>query len=516
MLSRPLYSIQISIYFQIILILIIILLLYLYIFYHSHISFSNNYYLEYLNNWNLYPIISLDISYALNNYSIKSYNIPQLHLEKNINIKSGNNNNKDKSINIWKNLIIKPRIDEGESTYLEILMKNEFVYKNGTCKNDYKKCGYLDEYRILCYPVNKTCPINHIYIDKNKDVFQRNNANYVTIPFRINEVLYLHFSNDYYEGKIINQFRIDEFIKCDIKNNNNTNINNNIDNEDCIEEKYKYLDSESLNNLLEQNNLLNDDLQTKNNNNKEIKLLYSTYLTFPTNKTNLLKYIKFLKFPNLINNLKYLNDNISEVNSTRIYDSILNFILSLYILFKYIKYFKLKNFNKAYEICFPYCFILVFEIVSFINTIIFIVRLYEIKILFFSNNNFLKYESNYIIKKNLSLCIKMDIIFLIFQFIIIGLVCFIKLIPFIVKGFPRNYFINIYMNRVGNRFPNFNRFTNFNNRDYEIGSEYASTKNPSEKNDDNDDYAIDFSNVDNIIIEENVDIKNNERIVEFK
>ena len=59
----------------------------------------------------------------------------------------------------------------------------------------------------------------------------------------------------------------------------------------------------------------------------------------------------------------------------------------------------------------------------------------------------------------------MDIIFLIFQFIIIGLVCFIKLIPFIVKGFPRNYFINIYMNRVGNRFPNFNRFTNFNNRD---------------------------------------------------
>ena len=141
MLSRSLYSIQLSIYFQIIIILIIILLLYLYIFYHSHISFSNNYYLEYLNNWNLYPIISLDISYALNNFSFTIYNKPQLHLE----------TNEKKSINVWKNLIIKPRIDEGESTYLEILMKNEFIYKNGTCKNDYKKCGYLDEYRILCY-----------------------------------------------------------------------------------------------------------------------------------------------------------------------------------------------------------------------------------------------------------------------------------------------------------------------------------------------------------------------------
>jgi hypothetical protein len=503
MLSRSLYSIQLSIYFQILIILIIILLLYLYIFYHSHISFSNNYYLEYLNNWNLYPIISLDISYALNNFSFTSYNKPQLHLE----------TNEKNSINVWKNLIIKPRIDEGESTYLEILMKNEFVYKNGTCKNGYKKCGYLDEYRILCYPLDKKCPINHIYIDKNEDIIQKNNANYITIPFKIDEKFFLHFSNDYYEGKIINQFRIDEFIKCDIKNKNNTKNINNIDNEDCIEEKYNYLDSESLNNLYEQNNILNTN-QIKNNN-KEIKLLYSTYLTFPTNKTHLLSYIKFIKYSNLINNLKYLNDNISEVNMTRIYDSIINFILSLYILFKYIKYFKLKNFNKAYEVCIPCCFILVFEIVSFINTIVFLVRLYEIKILFFSNNNFLKYESNYLIKKNLSLCVKMDIIFLIIQFIIIGLVCFIKFIPFIVKGFPRNYFLNIYMNRVGNRFPNFNRFTNFNNRDYEIGSEYASTKNPSEKNDDND-YVIDFNNVDDIIIEENVDIKNNERIVEFK
>ena len=84
-----------------------------------------------------------------------------------------------------------------DDSYKELIKKA--VPEKSYCPAGQKKCGYLNNL-ILCYNIEKDCPINDIVIN-NEEQYVKNNITYKTIKLYENE--FIHFTNKKTDNKII-------------------------------------------------------------------------------------------------------------------------------------------------------------------------------------------------------------------------------------------------------------------------------------------------------------------------
>lgn len=83
------------------------------------------------------------------------------------------------------------------------------------CGKGYKSCGQVDSlFNYLCYPENINCPYNYMKtIKKNEPIPKNKKFNIINMGVGGNQGRMI-FSNEYKEGEVVNEFRIDDNTPC--------------------------------------------------------------------------------------------------------------------------------------------------------------------------------------------------------------------------------------------------------------------------------------------------------------
>ena len=81
------------------------------------------------------------------------------------------------------------------------------------CPDNMKKCGKLDNYRILCVKYTENCPINDI-VYNNESQYRKNDIIYKTLNISENE--FLHYTNEMIENAIITNLTVLGGLPCGV------------------------------------------------------------------------------------------------------------------------------------------------------------------------------------------------------------------------------------------------------------------------------------------------------------
>ena len=167
-----------------------------------------------------------------------------------------------KPINKWRNTELKIETMDSKYTYYNVYSERENT-------NNKKLCGTDNEGNDLYFPLDVDCPLNYLEIkDENESFYCKN-------PIKLTNNKYLHYSNQYTEGKIIVELQISQHYPCP---------NNDYDNNFCpvlefcdkkikkgcnianyLKDKYIYEDldydlaSNAIKYIDDKSNILNDD-----------------------------------------------------------------------------------------------------------------------------------------------------------------------------------------------------------------------------------------------------------------
>jgi len=178
-------------------------------------------------------------------------------------------------------------------TYLDL----KTAKTESECGSGYKSCGIIDTLnQVLCYPSNVDCPYNYVRtLGPNEAV--PSDMKYDVVPLGFNgQEGKLIFSNENKNGKIINQFRVDDDIPCispDYKHLSVTPyyLEKSWDKNKCtndvsgqfFDSSYVKIDSESYNRLYSDNQILGilmslPQFQKYNYLNAQTSLFYKNYI----------------------------------------------------------------------------------------------------------------------------------------------------------------------------------------------------------------------------------------------
>ena len=208
---------------------------------------------DFYNNWKEGPITSITLVDD-ENVNDKNY----------ISLSEYNGKNLYK----WKGKTFK--IERSKTNYFKSFPKKK-------TKEMDKECGIDSFGNKLYYPFKEECPINYIEFSKNKIPYL-NNKNIKTLKF--NDSDYLHFSNEFVEGKILVDFVVsDHYGPCSnskYSKNINSFFNENQCNDIILDYSYINLDKESFNDFKKDNNINENGKNLANMNN--IYLYGRTYI----------------------------------------------------------------------------------------------------------------------------------------------------------------------------------------------------------------------------------------------
>ena len=173
-----------------------------------------------------------------------------------------------KNLYKWKGKTFK--IERSKTNYFKSFPKKKI-------KEMDKECGIDSFGNKLYYPSEEECPINYIEFSKNENPYL-NNINIKTLKF--NDSNYLHFSNEFVEGKILVDFVVsDHYGPCSnskYSKNINSFFNENQCNDIILDYSYINLDKESFNDFKKDNNINENGKNLANMNN--IYLYGRTYI----------------------------------------------------------------------------------------------------------------------------------------------------------------------------------------------------------------------------------------------
>ena len=208
---------------------------------------------DFYNNWKEGPITSITLVDD-ENVNDKNY----------ISLSEYNGKNLYK----WKGKTFK--IERSKTNYFKSFPKKK-------TKEMDKECGIDSFGNKLYYPFKEECPINYIEFSKNKIPYL-NNKNIKTLKF--NDSDYLHFSNEFVEGKILVDFVVsDHYGPCSnskYSKNINSFFNVNQCNDIILDYSYINLDKESFNDFKKDNKINENGKNLANMNN--IYLYGRTYI----------------------------------------------------------------------------------------------------------------------------------------------------------------------------------------------------------------------------------------------
>ena len=203
-----------------------------------------------------------------------------LNISENKNIKEYDN---QKNLGYFKSDSVKKDLNIFMDKYFKIKLYTPYYYPNfvGFFKEKNKQiCGKDSQGNLLYFPKDKKCPINFIVISDNLSFCESLN---IACSYKfLKEGQYLITSNEYKEGEIITQLRINyNNIICADSSVDLTfnNLLNNYENQKCDEDYgydtiYHKIGEENVRTFLEENNINN--INIKNNDN--IFLSYRGYL----------------------------------------------------------------------------------------------------------------------------------------------------------------------------------------------------------------------------------------------
>ena len=208
---------------------------------------------DFYNNWKEGPITSITLVDD-ENVNDKNY----------ISLSEYNGKNLYK----WKGKTFK--IERSKTNYFKSFPKKK-------TKEMDKECGIDSFGNKLYYPFKEECPINYIEFSNNENPYL-NNKNIKTLKF--NDSNYLHFSNEFVEGKILVDFVVsDHYGPCSnskYSKNINSFFNENQCNDIILDYSYINLDKESFNDFKKDNNINENGKNLANMNN--IYLYGRTYI----------------------------------------------------------------------------------------------------------------------------------------------------------------------------------------------------------------------------------------------
>ena len=208
---------------------------------------------DFYNNWKEGPITSITLVDD-ENVNDKNY----------ISLSEYNGKNLYK----WKGKTFK--IERSKTNYFKSFPKKK-------TKEMDKECGIDSFGNKLFYPFEEECPINYIEFSNNENPYL-NNKNIKTLKF--NDSNYLHFSNEFVEGKILVDFVVsDHYGPCSnskYSKNINSFFNENQCNDLILDYSYINLDKESFNDFKKDNNINENGKNLANMNN--IYLYGRTYI----------------------------------------------------------------------------------------------------------------------------------------------------------------------------------------------------------------------------------------------
>ena len=223
---------------------------------------QNGFYKDLLNTINKSPISNIHIE-RNKITNLEFYEFAYLKTEDQIII-----------LNVWK-----------DNYFYITRMDNKYNYKSLKKKGKNKKiCGLDNNNKNLYFPNNIECPINFIEITSSENCSI--SKNYNCISQKLNNNFYLHYSNEYINGKILIDFKISTNL---LPIGNNQTFNEicyylNFDN--CIldNEYYGYDNNTYGYSLIDSNNFMSIDFLT----NKKKLFLYSrSYVNINNNLNNL-------------------------------------------------------------------------------------------------------------------------------------------------------------------------------------------------------------------------------------
>ena len=206
-----------------------------------------------------------------------------------INILDNSNTEKSNSIGNFKGIFNQINeqeiyIWEGKKFYFKYYDKQ---YKDLFNNKNTKVCGIDHLNNKLYFPNNINCPINYIEITKNP-IPSITNLSFKTLQISNNK--YLHYTNEYIEGRILIDLKIaSKNGFCEYKDNDNVfsdylrDYNIEYENKGCkrqlYDDSYNVIDNMTLIDLLSQNNL-NKAINYLYNNNSIIYLFSRTYIGY--------------------------------------------------------------------------------------------------------------------------------------------------------------------------------------------------------------------------------------------
>lgn len=272
-------------------------------------AYKNGNYLNLLKNWKSNPINSLSISKSSQKSQIPLSHF-QLEPNKKLDLNGWSNhyfilsNTENKNINYkyilknFKNLI--NSLKQKSSLNIEYndiysifnsqnYKMNEQLLNNILQSSNYKICGTDLMGNFLIFEDKDPCPINYINISDEEP-----NVNFSYNSIEINEYKKLYYSNLNIFGNIITELKINNIEICaNIFKSDNFKIlinsyfkNNEICEDENIDPSYIYLDSDSILNFFESNNInLEED---KFINNGKVNLYYRTFFGIINFNNNIL------------------------------------------------------------------------------------------------------------------------------------------------------------------------------------------------------------------------------------
>ena len=210
-----------------------------------------------------------------------------------------------------------------EGKTFKLSYKEKLNYKNIHDSKE-KQCGYDSKKNKLFFPNKIDCPINYIEITNNEKP-SMDDLSFTTL--KINNLKYLHYTNQYIEGEILINFQIgiDNGI-CEYKNYDslsnlfkNYNIKKKGCKNDLYDDSYTIIDKIPINQFLTENHLE----EAKNYLSSDFSYIYFYKRTYKGYETSNQKNINFI--------LKNINV-IKKINFS-LFGFIIYIIVSLFILF---------------------------------------------------------------------------------------------------------------------------------------------------------------------------------------